>query len=343
MGKIILWPSLSASPVTPQPFLPELDDYHDGDDDEALTGTSIARHNPCARIVFMTSGTQLRIKAVSTAASIASMRKMVITVNDVVDQVVTTDASGAEQTYDLTLPVGDAKRVAVWEGPFYSPEPNVQSGGILTSVEVLDASLTKVAPVGPEHRVVVIGDSISQGYPYSPDKGWPGLLRTDATVDAQVTLFGATARQFYQDTVTTTVPVLAAKLAAQLADVAPGGVEDLIFALGTNDWGDGANFVAYFEEHLADLIDAVHAARPDATIRLLAPIVRQDEAVPNSRGEILQEYRDAMDTIASARGPWCVYFDASSVLTLGQLGDGVHPTEAGYVILKNYVRDTVIA
>lgn len=325
---------------TPEPHAPLLADYHDSTEEETLVG-DVKRHNPLARIVLTTTGTDLELVYVSDGVATANIRHIAVFSNGALVEDVATTADSAPHTVNVTLP-GGSQTVEIWEGPQLGVEPTATSGGIITSVEVTDATMTIVEPTPPAHRVVVYGDSISQGYPLTLEKGWTALLRLDGTFDGQVTIYGAVARQFYQDTVTTTVPTLATKLAAMLADVSSGGVEDLIIAIGTNDWGDGAHFVSYYEDNIADLVDAIHLARPDATIRLLSPIVRQDEEVPNVRGETLPQYRTALSTIASTRGPWCVYYDASAVLALGDLSDGIHPTAAGYLTLKNYVRDTVL-
>jgi lysophospholipase L1-like esterase len=324
-------------------IVPTLADYHDVIPSAVETvDAPIERRNAFARLRFRTSGSQLRI---GYWADFASNAWLTVVVDGVFNQRVTLTTDGAEHTTDISLPAGDAKVIDIWEGPQFAYEPSVNTGGVVTSLEMLDRPGYLNAPEAPAWRVVVYGDSITQGATGYPDESWIGLLRLDAAFTGQITSYGSGGRSLYRDSVAQGVATVAGILAEGLADVEDGGTEDLIVAMGTNDWGleeDGG--VATFQTNIAALVDAVHASRSSATVHLVSPIDRNGEATPNANGDTLQDYRDAMQAVALTRGPWCVYHDASAVIDQSTYtSDGVHPTAAGYELIKAWVLSTVLA
>lgn len=336
------FPAASITP-TAEPYVPALADYADNALDVVVSG-SVHRHNSYARLSFRTSGTSLRL---GYWANFPSNSWLTIVVNGVFDQSVPLTADGAEHTVDVTLPSGVNKVVEVWEGPQYAWEPTIQTGGIVRSIEMLDATLVKIAPVPPARRVVFYGDSISQAYPYAPHQSYIGLLRRDTTFDAEITSLGSGGRALFLDVDDPGLATTAANIAAMLADTA--GTEELVFVMGTNDWyGTGgpptsSSTLAAFQTNVEDLIDAVHAARPSAIVHLVSPLARSDEATPNANGDVLQDFRDVLESVASTRSAWCTYYDASAVLNLGtDYYDGVHLLPVGNTNFKSWLRSTVL-
>ena len=315
-----------------EPYAPLLSDYHDSTDEQTLSG-AVKRHNSFARLKLITSGTSLRIGYV---ADFASNAWLTIFTNGA-PQTVTLTADGSAHTVDVTLPSGSTKVIDIWEGPqFGYYEPSIQSGGVVTSLEVLDGQFYMMAATRPTRRVIVYGDSISQGYPVVPASSYIGLIR-QSKFDGGISSYGSGGRSIYEDKTQQTLAVVASILSAGLALVQPGGRQDLLVAIGTNDWGqalDGG--VANYQTSVATLVDLVHTSAPSAKVHLVSPIVRSGEATPNAQGNTLAQYRTAMSTVASTRGPWCTYHDASTVLTLGELSDGVHPNASGYATLASY-------
>jgi lysophospholipase L1-like esterase len=49
-----------------------------------------------------------------------------------------------------------------------------------------------------------------------------------------------------------------------------------------------------------------------------------------------------MSNVASTRSSFCHYWDASSVLTLADLADGVHPNAGGYAKMLAFYLGTVL-
>jgi lysophospholipase L1-like esterase len=326
-------------PVT-EPYAPLLTDYHDSTDEKTLTG-SVKRHNSFARLKLQTSGTTLRIGYV---ANFASNSWLTVSINGVV-QAVTLTSDGSAHTTDVMLPAGPLKNVEIWEGPQFGPsEPNVTSGGVVTSLEALDDKLFIIRPKAPSRRVVVYGDSISQGYPVQPQASWVGGIRLSPSfVGGGITSYGFGGRAIYLDYLTLGLAAIAAILASGLNDVQSGGRQDLVVAIGTNDWGTVPDTgVASFQTRIATLVDLVHASVPTARIQLVSPIVRNGEATPNANGDTLSAYRTAMSNVASTRSSFCHYWDASSVLTLADLADGVHPNAGGYAKMLAFYLGTVL-
>jgi hypothetical protein len=116
---------------------------------------------------------------------------LTVSINGVV-QAVTLTSDGSAHTTDVMLPAGPLKNVEIWEGPQFGPsEPNVTSGGVVTSLEALDDKLFIIRPKAPSRRVVVYGDSISQGYPVQPQASWVGGIRLSPSfVGGGITSYG---------------------------------------------------------------------------------------------------------------------------------------------------------
>ena len=335
--------SVSHRPVVAsEPYAPVSADFGDSTDEQTLSG-SIKRHNAFARIRIVTGGTSLRIGYWS---SFPTYSHLTIVVNGVFDQTVSLNGDSTSRTSTVTLPAGAAKVVDIWESPQFWLEPYVQAG-VITSIEVLDGDMY-VAPIAaPSRRVVVYGDSISQGHPVEPKDSWIGLIRlasSSAFLGGGITSYGSGGRQIYQDSLTPGLDTVAAILSSCLADVQPGGRQDLVVAIDTNDWGTGPDGgVSSFQTKIATLADAVHASQPAARVQLVSPIIRSGEATSNVLGNTLAQYRTAMSNVASTRSSWCSYWDASAVLTLSDLGDGVHPNATGYAKMATYILGTVLA
>lgn len=318
---------------------PALSDYADSTDEQTLSGT-IKRHNSFARLRIQTSGTSLRA---GYWGNFPFNSHFTIVVNGTIDQTVILTGDGTPRTVDITLPAGANKLVDIWEGPQYGfYEPNIQAGGVVTSLQMLDSGFTMVAPSAPSRRTVIYGDSIANGYPVVVQQAYAGLLRLGGNVGG-VTVYGSGGRSIDTDRIHQTLSVVATKLSDALADVQGGGRQDLLVVIGTNDWGQATDGGASnFQTSVATLADAVHALRPNAKVHLVSPIIRSGEATPNAQGNTLADYRTAMSNVASTRASWCVYWDASAVLTLADLADGVHPTPTGYQKLTTYFEGTVL-
>ncbi len=303
-----------------------------------------SRRNALSRLKFTTSGTQLKLGVYTDLIGGAYDASFTVVVNGVVDQVVTTtpDSTTHLVTFTLNAAFG-AKTVEIWEGRQYGVEPTVYTGARISSIDVLDDTFTMVAPSAPANRVVVYGDSISQGFVSgSTDHGWTGLLRLDGS-KGLVSCYGASGRALYSDASNPGIgggSGLAAILANMCSDGT--GTRKLIICIGTNDWGQSNDAVANFQTRLGTLVTDINAIDSTIAIHMVSPVIRQNESTPNSQGDTLGAYRTAYSTIAAAHPSYCTGHDGSTILTLADLVDGTHPTQGGYVKIYNYVKASVL-
>jgi acyl-CoA thioesterase-1 len=94
---------------------------------------------------------------------------------------------------------------------------------------------------------------------------------------------------------------------------------------GANDGLRGIP-VSTMRSNLAEIIDRVRAARPDARIVLM-----QMEAPPNMGAEYTRQFRDAFSSTAQAKGVTLLPFLLDGVAGERELnqGDGIHPNNEG--------------
>lgn len=117
--------------------------------------------------------------------------------------------------------------------------------------------------------------------------------------------------------------------AAFVAKVAAASPSKIWLAIGTNDYGLNKWSAASFGTAYAALLDDLHTALPSATIYCQTPIVRSTETA-NGSGSTLGNYRTQISTAQSTRTGYAVLVNGATILTTGDLDDGVHPTTAGH-------------
>ena len=61
----------------------------------------------------------------------------------------------------------------------------------------------------------------------------------------------------------------------------------------------------------------------------------------NGLGSTLGDYRTAISVAAAARPTYCTYIDGSTIITVGELSDNVHPTTAGHATYGAFVISTL--
>ena len=128
---------------------------------------------------------------------------------------------------------------------------------------------------------------------------------------------------------------------------------DLIVVFGgTNDFGHGdAPFGAFTDRTADTFCGALHelytsllTKYPHATLVVLTPLHRSSEAEPNKHGKVLKDYVDAIRKAAEYYSLplldlWATYGvqPAVPVMMESYMPDGLHPNDAGHVILTNKI------
>lgn len=241
-------------------------------------------------------------------------------------------ANGAD-TFTLTLGAAGTTREVELVSGLESDVSGVK-GTYIDSVTYADdgSTFNVYAPV-TSNRVLVYGDSISVG-DYSSDPGfesYAAILRNTYGVRTMVEGWGV--RSLHTDAVD------APTRAAFVSRVAGYNAQVMWIAIGTNDYGLSRWTAANFGTAYANTLDDIHTAAPSMRLVCQTPLVRTSE-VANGFGDILQDYRDQINTVCGAR-PWTRLVDGTEIMTTASLQDGIHPTEAGHILYAAYIAGRV--
>ncbi len=257
---------------------------------------------------------------------------------------------------EIVLPAGSAKTVEVYESQQSAAAgsavaPQDRSGNFLRYLRVPSGQNTSVlAPATPSKRIVIAGDSISQGFDTATAEtlGWGARLR--AVYGGRITLNGS-VNQALSTAITAagSVAAFAAQIVAGLDTTATGSL--IWLALGTNDHGLSTQTAAAFRTQYAALLTALRAltAVPiyaqSAIIRAVpAPAPANPAEGVNlwGAGNDAPGYRNATSgAVTDAAISSCTYVNGLSTIGLvaGDLGaDGLHPSAAGYATYLAAVR-----
>lgn len=241
------------------------------------------------------------------------------------------------KSYTITLPAG-AKTVEFINGAQQYASP-IQ-GAFITGLTVLNDTDAAIYSPTYTEQLVVFGNSISIGYGSThPTTGsWPELIRgswATGTVDNYG--WGAVAL-LDVCTNTTTCNALGDTLTGSWR---PGVTNKMIWLEpGTNDWSS-SRVLSTFQTNYGILLDRLHNNSATATVTAQSPLVRSGETTPNSRGNTLQDFRDAIATECNSRSTFCHYIDGTSIMDISNMGDGVHPNNAAQALYATYVETTL--
>lgn len=278
--------------------------------------------------VFDYSGTYLGL-TVNPAAygTYPQFSHIAIFVNDELFQVETfSDTS----LHEITLPVG-FKTVKLVEGIISKPSSII--GTWLTSVLVDSSKFTKHSITNVSEKIVFLGDSITVGANalYPSVNGFPYLFRSLDSKEVAVLGYGYGKVYDFGET----APKIAAvneHLAQLYSNVT--ATKKLCIALGTNDFALDSTPVATFEGWYEDLLDGIIAYDNNIDIYCLSPIIR------TSDGALLDDYRTTIASLCTAKS--LTHITGKTILTTGDLDDGVHPTTDGHLILHDALDDYLI-
>lgn len=276
--------------------------------------------SPLSRARLTTDATSITVVGYTTIFSTTpAVAKLGVRI-DGVDYTTLAFSSDGSQTFNLTgLPAG-SKQIEVITGAQERPSSTIL-GSYITSIAANNGTFSRVQNPTASNRLVVIGDSIANGYlATNPTlQGWAALLRSTYAGNVMVEGVGYGALNDYCDT----APHQAA-FVSRIAGYAPSKIW---LALGTNDYGLNAQSAAGFGTQYASLLDALHTALPGVTIYCQKPIPRTTETA-NTFGNTLDNYRSQIVTAVSTRTGFSKL--VTLVLTTADLSDGVHPTTAGH-------------
>lgn len=205
-----------------------------------------------------------------------------------------------------------------------------------TRVTATGASMVDVQ--APQHRLLVIGDSVANGWNSSNPgvEGWAPGLKSASDPTHRVTIWGSGGYALATEAV---VPGWYPEFPNELELLLDGSTTNtLVFALGINDamsgvWNSGGGGAAGFAAAAFDVIDWVHSYRPDAQIAVWGAH-RCTNALGSAEGTVAP-YREALRAQAATR-PWCGFIDASQwTVEMDDLDfTALHPNAAGHATLR---------
>ncbi len=286
-----------------------------------------------ASLDFTTSATAITVNAYNNLHdTFPTFASVGIYVNGVYNQSILQGAEG-DVSRSVILPAG-SKTVSIVNGPQSRPSP---SGSILgTFIKSVSSSLPMTQTnLAPSNRILVYGDSIVAGDAASPvqQSSWFQIVRAAAYPDS-VAQEAWGYRALYRDCQTS------GQRAAFVSIIAAYSPETLWIAIGTNDYALNLWTAADFGTAYAALLDDLHTALPSMAIYCQSPTVRVTETA-NGLGSTLGNYRTQISTAAAARPTYCTYIDGSTIITVGELSDNVHPNTAGHATYGAFVISTL--
>ena len=189
------------------------------------------------------------------------------------------------------------------------------------------APLYWVPPARREKPLVIYGDSVAAGGNADVPgmRSWGTLLRRDGSVAFEASGWRRLTDHVQRlDEVTT-----------RIAGYQPATVW---LAVGVNDYqGPDPLSGDAFTQTYARLLDLLRQRLPQAALIAQSPLVKVGETMPNAVGMTLDDYRQAT-RLATVGRPGCRYVDGSTILTVDDLADGVHPHTAGMARYAAFAR-----
>lgn len=215
----------------------------------------------------------------------------------------------------------------------------------IVGVVGVGGTVTLSDAAAPNTRVVCYGDSITEGFKATiPSNGWAQRLRHALSATYGTMVWGVPSKLGFSDY--GTAPLVTASAAAMSAMLDGAAKNIVINNLGTNDWGIGQEAAAAYATILTNWVVALIALVPTVKIILFSPISRVGESTPNTGGSTLQQVRTAIAGVQVAHSANCTYVDGGLILpdtTTTYLADGLHPTDAGYVLIASALQTAVQA
>ena len=199
-------------------------------------------------------------------------------------------------------------------------------------------------------KINFLGDSITEGHGTSAaEKQFTSLIA--AQYGAITRCYGIGGTRIARQHTPSANPRHDLDFPSRVADMDADA--DLIAVFGgTNDFGHGDAPFGTFSDRTADtfcgalhvLFTSLLEKYPDATILVMTPLHRCGEDIPNRHGKVLKNYVDMIRRAAEYYSlPVLDLFAASGiqpavpVMKEKYMPDGLHPNDAGHVILTDRI------
>lgn len=199
-------------------------------------------------------------------------------------------------------------------------------------------------------KINFLGDSITEGHGCSSvEKQFTSLIA--AQYGAVTRCYGIGGTRLAKQTKPSDNPRHDLDFPSRVAEMDPDADLIVVFG-GTNDFGHGDAPFGEFSDRTADtfcgalhvLYIALLEKYPDMQIMVMTPLHRSSENIPNMHGKILAEYVDMIRKAAEyyslpVLDLWAVsgIQPAVPVMKEKYMPDGLHPNDAGHVILTNKI------
>lgn len=199
-------------------------------------------------------------------------------------------------------------------------------------------------------KINFLGDSITEGHGCSSE----ALRFSDriaAEYGAVTRCYGIGGTRLARQTKPSENPRHDLDFPSRVAEMDPDADVVVVFG-GTNDFGHGDAAFGDFSDRTADtfcgalheLYTALLEKYPEAVIMVMTPLHRDTESIPNMHGKVLKDYVDMIRQAAEYYSlPMLDLFATSGIqpavpaMKGRYMPDGLHPNDAGHVILTNKI------
>jgi lysophospholipase L1-like esterase len=289
--------------------------------ENSYVSTDVPRQSNGARFVFDTDSDFICVRGTTDLYDyFSSLSELITKVNGAYNSELQFSLSG-QQDFEINLgSLGTSKRVEIINGIQSTGGTSSVKGSYVDSVFYKTGRSFSLISEPTSNRVMFYGDSITAGgnCDHPTKDGYVYLLRSGRQTIADAWGY----RTLYDDANT---EILLDAFVTKLLTVNP---KFIYMAIGTVDYSLSKWDPNDFGDAYADVLDEIHSRDSSVSIICQSPIIRSSESA-NLLGHTTQEYRDAIQSACEGRS-WSSYFDGYTILTLGDLVDGVHPSDAGH-------------
>nr|MBR4281036.1 SGNH/GDSL hydrolase family protein [Clostridia bacterium] len=199
-------------------------------------------------------------------------------------------------------------------------------------------------------KINFLGDSITEGHGCSSEETkFTSLIA--AQEGALTRCYGIGGTRIARQNKPSEWPRHDLDFPSRVAEMDPDADLIVVFG-GTNDFGHGdAPFGEFSDRTVDTFCGALHVLYtsllekyPDAAIMVMTPLHRETEAIPNMHGKVLKDYVNMIRRTAEYYSlPTLDLYAVSgiqpavSVMKEKYMPDGLHPNDAGHVLLTNRI------